>query len=179
MNIPLPKLKALLKYICDNTNHNFLGVTKLMKLLYFIDFTHIKKYGVSITNDTYCRLERGPVPTRIKNLIDGISVDPEWSALSDLISIEKREDRIMHKVKCNEHFTEDDRDYFSPLEMNTIEIVCKRFANANTKTIVDASHNEAAWKKTPEFGEIDYTLAADDVDCIVSKEDIKLLEKIF
>lgn len=179
MSIPLPKLKALLKYICDNTNHSFLGVTKLMKLLYFIDFTHIKKYGTSITDDTYYKLERGPIPTRIKNLIDAISVDPEWSALSDLISIEKKEGRMMHKVRCREHFTEEDRDYFSEIEMQTIKEVCDRFKDVNTKTIVDESHKESAWRKTPDFGEISNTLAADDSDCLVSKEDIRLLEKIF
>ena len=77
MKIPKTKLKAMLRYFCTNTNPSFLGKTKLMKLFYFADFLHVKKYGVPITYDTYIRLEHGPVPSKILNLVNSIIDDNE------------------------------------------------------------------------------------------------------
>ena len=53
MKIPMPKLKAILLYFGTYTDNRFLGKVKLMKLFYFLDFMHVKKYGTPVTYDTY------------------------------------------------------------------------------------------------------------------------------
>ncbi|NCN39598.1 MAG: SocA family protein, partial [Candidatus Aenigmarchaeota archaeon] len=70
MKIPTAKLKAILLYFCNYTDTTFLGKTKLMKLFYFADFTHLKQFGSPITYDTYVKLEHGPIPSTIKSLVD-------------------------------------------------------------------------------------------------------------
>lgn len=178
MNIPLPKLKAIIKFFYQNTNQNFFGKTKLMKLFYFLDFLHVKKYGISITGDTYYHLEFGPVPTTIKNLIDTVSDDPEKAILSDIIKIECEGGHDIHKIVCLLPFEKRDEEYFSQLEMETLKEVCQRFGNHSTKQIVDVSHKEASWRLTKELEAIPYSLATEDPDCIVEKEDIELLNKL-
>ena len=178
MNISLPKLKAIIKYLCQNTNPVFLGKTKLMKLFYFLDFIQIKRYGGSITGDTYYHLEFGPIPTTIKNLVDSVSDDPETALLSDVIQINCDDVHDIHKIISLQPFTEKDKEYFNQAELNTIEEVAKRFREYSTQQIVDASHKEAPWRLTNELEVIPYQLAAEDPDCIVDKQDINLLSKI-
>lgn len=175
MNISKPKLKAILKYFIQNTSPRFLGKTKLMKLFYFTDFNHVKQFGLPITGDTYYHLEQGPIPSAIKNLIDEVEANPEWSILSDVVEIKQEDGESIHRIKALQQFTDEDKDYFSEIELHTLEQVCKRFNNSTTKEIVDASHEEAPYSKTEELARIPYTLAAEDPDCQMSKEEIKLL----
>ena len=94
MNIPVPKLKAILLYFANYTNSRFLGKVKLMKLFYFLDFLHVKKYGAPITYDTYVNLVHGPIPSAIKNLIDTADDDFDNSILADTIKFEKNDSII-------------------------------------------------------------------------------------
>lgn len=178
MTISLPKLKAIIKYFCHNMNPDLLGKTKLMKLFYFLDFIQIKRYGVSITGEIYYHLEFGPIPTTIKNLVDSVSDASETALLSDTIQINCGDGHGMHKIVCLQSFTEKDKEYFSQVELNTMEEVAKRFRDSSTPQIVDASHKEAPWLLTNDLEIIPYQLAAEDPDCVVSKHDIDLLSKI-
>lgn len=146
-----------------------------MKLFYFLDFTHIKKYGTSITGETYYNLEFGPIPTTIKNLVDSVSDNPELAMLSDVITIQCEDGHDIHKVVCLQFFTEKDKEYFSEAEFEIMESICMKFKNYSTPQIVDFSHQEAPWRLTRQLEIIPYTLAAEDPDCSVTKRDIELL----
>ena len=54
-----------------------------------------------------------------------------------------------------------------------------RFGARNTKYIEDASHKESPWKKTKLLDNIPYSLAIEDKDCVVSREEISLFAKIY
>lgn len=178
MKIPLPKLKAILLYFCENTDPKFLGKVKLMKLFYFLDFLHVKSYGSPVTYDTYVNLEHGPIPSFIKNLVDTAADDIDSSKLADTISFEKPIGTDMYRVLPTRKFTEDDKKYFSETELEILEKVCARFGNKNTSYIEEASHKETPWKATSFLEEIPYTLAAKDIDSTVDEEEIELLLKI-
>lgn len=178
MNIPIPKLKAILLYFGTYTDKRFLGKVKLMKLFYFLDFMHVKKYGAPVTHDTYVNLEHGPIPSAIKNLIDTADDDIDNSILADTIKFEKTDNQDMHRIRPLRDFTEKDKKYFSQSELEILENVCQRFNNKNTKQIEDASHKEAAWKETNLLETISYSLAIKDEDCLVSKEEIEMLASI-
>jgi len=149
-----------------------------MKLFYFLDFMHLKKYGTPVTYDTYVKLEHGPIPSFIKNLVDTATDDIDSSMLADTIHIERPEGTDMYRVLPNRRFTEADRGYFSENELEILEQVCKRFGNKNTKYIEDASHAESSWKQTKLLDVIPYTIAANDADSVATMEDIELLSKI-
>jgi len=85
MKIPLSKLKAMVLYFCGNTDPRFLGKVKLMKLFYFADFIHVKNFGSPITYDNYVRMEHGPIPSVILNLIDAVDGDVDSAELADII----------------------------------------------------------------------------------------------
>jgi len=178
MNISLSKLSAIIAYFAQNTSPHYLGKTKLMKLFYYLDFLHTKKFGISVTKDRYVRLEKGPIPSTIMNLITELSLDPESSPLAKNILIEKPEGMRIHRIKSLKKFTKDDEDLFTKSELNVLADVVKRFGDEDTETVVEASHKEAPWLET-KYGEtIPYELAAHDPDSLYSEEEIRLLQEI-
>ncbi len=178
MHIPIPKLKAILLYFAENTEGRFLGKTKLMKLFYFLDFMHLKRYGVPVTYDSYYHLEHGPIPTVIKNYVDTAEDDIDSSILSDTIEIERLEGQAIHRIKPLRKLTDEAKNLFSENELETLERVCKRFGDKNKSYIEEASHKEAPWRSTHLGDFISYELAADDPDCEVSKEEIEMMLSI-
>lgn len=178
MKIPLPKLKAILLYFATHTDTKYLGKVKLMKLFYFLDFMHLKTYGAPVTYDSYIKLNHGPIPSFIKNLVDDAADDIDHSVLSDIIHFERPASTKMYKILPNREFTEKDKEYFSETEFEILAKVCVRYGNDNTGKIEDASHKESAWRETSFLEKIPYSLAAQDPDSKVSKEEIELLLQI-
>lgn len=178
MRIPLAKLQAMILYFCENTDSKFLGKTKLMKLFYFSDFAHVKKYGAPITYDRYVKLEHGPIPSTIKNLVDAAGDDVDHSILASTIDIRVPDDIHMYQVLGRRKFNEEDRQLFSETELEILENICSRFGDKNTDYIEQASHNEAPWAVSKMFDDIPYSLASLDSDCKVSKEEIELATEL-
>ncbi|PIS15644.1 hypothetical protein COT62_02710 [Candidatus Roizmanbacteria bacterium CG09_land_8_20_14_0_10_41_9] len=178
MKIPTAKLKAILLYFCNYTDTTFLGKTKLMKLFYFADFTHLKQFGSPITYDTYVKLEHGPIPSTIKSLVDTACENIDESILFDTIKCEREKGFGMYRILPVRKFTQKDADLFSKSELEILEKVCVRYGDKNTAFIEKASHREASYRKTDMLEVIPYTIAAEDEDCLVEKEDIELLMKI-
>jgi len=178
MKIPLPKLKAILLYFTNYTDTKYLGKVKLMKLFYFLDFSHVKNYGAPVTYDSYIKLEHGPIPSFIKNLVDNAADDIDHSVLSDTIHFERPTGIKMYRILPNRKFSDKDKEYFSETEFEIIQKVCKKFGNDKTDKIEEASHQESAWKNTSFLDKISYSLASEDKDSKVSKEEIELLLQI-
>ena len=174
MKIPIQKLKAMIRYFATNTDPRLLGKVKLMKLFYFTDFTHVKSFATPITFDNYVHLEHGPVPSTIMNLVNSVENDADNAILADALSVEIRTDSNQKRIVPTRKFDEADKRLFSEIELKTLESVCARFADKTAKFIEDRSHEEAAWSQTSELEDISYTLAVEDPDCRVNKEEIEL-----
>jgi uncharacterized phage-associated protein len=174
MKITLPRLKAILLYFCDNTDKSLLGKVKLMKLFYFLDFLMVKNYGIPITFDRYVKMEHGPVPSTILNLVDTVETDFDSAELADTITVVREECSDRHRIVGKDHFTKQHEILFSKQELIVMAKVCARFGEMNAKNIEYESHQEAPFQKTEYLNDIDYALAADDPDCLVSKEVIEL-----
>lgn len=175
MQIPLTKLKAVILFLTNNTNLKYCGKTKLMKLFYFSDFLHVKKYATPITGDQYVNLDKGPIPTLIMNMVGDVLSDPENSELSDTITIETDSNSPMQKIIPNRKFTAEDKKLFSPSEMEILEEVVNKFKDTDTNSIVKASHREAPWLSTSFKDLIPYSLAGRDPDCLYSEDDLKII----
>lgn len=176
MKIPIKKLKLIMRYFCTYTNKCYLGKTKLMKLFYFLDFNHIKKYGSPVTYDKYIKMDYGPIPSTIMNLVN--SVQDENSFLSDTIYIEKKENQSIQRIKCYKPFIDDDKKYFSETELKILERIVKKYKDSKKEIIMNDSHKEAPWKCTKFLQEIPYTMASKDKDCRVDREEIELMLRI-
>src|SRR5207253_6659550 len=63
------KLQQVILYFLERINNVHLGRTKLMKLLYFVDFDHYEKYGEPVTGAVYRKFPHGPYPKKVEKLI--------------------------------------------------------------------------------------------------------------
>jgi len=146
----------------------------MMKLFYFLDFLHVKKYGIPVTMDRYVNLEHGPIPSSIKNLVDSLADDPDHSPLADTVLVERRDGEVIQRIVPVRKMKESELNTFSPSELDILKEVCRRFGTANTETIERASHDEAPWRLTNFLDSIPYELAAKDPDCVMDEEDIRI-----
>ena len=130
------------------TRTKYVGITKLMKLLYYLDFWHYKETGFPVTGQSYKAWPCGPVP---KKVWDEVKENCASYGLSNVIRVAKipySEDVIGLKVipcpgaKVNERV-------FSRRERRIIERIIEIFAEAKTHDMVTASHERGEpWART-------------------------------
>ena len=174
MKISPSKVKRMILYFANHTDPSLLGKTKLMKLFYFTDFRHVKKYLTPITNDKYINLEHGPVPTAIMNLVEAVENDLDNSILGDTIVVVERDGSNMKKVQVRRRFNDRDAEHFTKSELAVMNEVCEIFKESTGKQIEDASHNESAWLQTSLGEFIPYTLGTQDKDSLVDKGEVEV-----
>ncbi len=145
------KYENAILYFLSNINNEHLGKTKLMKLMYYLDFDHFEKYSVSVTEDTYCNLPAGPVPNRASNILEEMKNE-------GLIAISTKQVNNVRKYEYTP-FVSPDMGVFGITEINMLEEVCKKWEHHSTAEIVNASHGEEPWIATREGENIPYALA--------------------
>jgi len=161
------KLINAIIYFAKETKH--CGKTKLLKLLYFLDFYHFKQTAKSVTGLEYFAWEQGPVP---KELFEEVSGNMK-ADLKDAISFASTEDfqKIVPKKKFNE-------DYFTNREKKLLKDLSYVFRDAKAEEMVEVSHlRNEPWDKTLKGKgprqKIDYMLAIDDEENSLSYNEAK------
>jgi len=147
------KLQQIILFFLERINNHHLGRTKLMKLLYFVDFDHYEAHERSVSGAMYRKFPHGPYPQDAEKIID---------TMKQLEQI--REVRVAHNqyaqnrlITLNARF---DPSLFSGEELQTLERVAIRWADATATQIEAATHNEAPWASTQNGKIIDYETAA-------------------
>lgn len=116
----------------------------LNKALFYLDFIHFKRHGMSITGSRYVHLEYGPCPDQYQNLFDMLIHDGTLTATSH------------HELKST---AKPDLSIFSEDEKKTLQDVAHLVKNDQGKKLLDQSHDELAFKKTKALQIISYELA--------------------
>ena len=163
MNITYSREKLINAVLFFAINTKYCGKTKLMKLLYFLDFIHFKQIGKSVTDLEYYAWKEGPVP---KIFFEEITKSPRKD-ISSLVSFTQKGDfQKITPIKGKNP----DLEYFSQRELKILKEISFIYKNVKAKDISDISHlpNEP-WSKTKNdkgmFELIDYTLAIDQDSC--------------
>jgi len=152
------KLINAIIYFAKNTK--YCGKTKLLKLLYFLDFSHFRETGRSVTGLDYSAWQMGPVP---KDLFDELS-DNMLSDLKGAIKIVQLDN--FQKITPKKKF---DDKYFSKREIKLLEKWSFIFKEAISEDMVNVTHlANKPWEKTlyekGEYKKIDYLLSIDNED---------------
>jgi uncharacterized phage-associated protein len=161
------KLINAIIYFAKNTNK--CGKLKLLKLLYFLDFSHFKQTGKSVTGIQYFAWEMGPVPKKLFEELSG-------KMGSDLVkAIHALPKEGFQKIRPKKDFND---DCFSSRELRLLEELTFIFKDANADQMIESTHfRNEPWDKTikerGEFQPIDYLLAVDDNGSSLSHDDAK------
>ncbi len=146
------KLQQVILYFLEHMNNVHLGRTKLMKLLYFVDFDHYEAHEKSVTGATYRKLPHGPYPDKIEKLIEKM----EKAGLVRVVKVNYKGYTQHRLLTLNGKF---DPDKFSGSELQTLERVASAWKDATAAKIEAATHREAPWAGTADGKKIDYEMA--------------------
>lgn len=116
-----------------------LDAHKIAKILYFADREHLAKYGTSITGDTYYKMQYGPVPSTVYDIIK--AVQGKRSTISAEVVATFLAVNSERKITANRSFDEDE---FSPSEIKCLDASIKEYADKSFDYLTDISH-DSAW----------------------------------
>ena len=151
MDFNKEKLKMALHYIIYKCGFkNTVGRTVLHKLLYFSDFNYFELHEQSITNESYRKKERGPVPIHFEDAINEL--------------IEENKIRLgKRKLPCgkvmNRYFSlKEPAVDFNEDELAVVNQVINDLSHMNGKQIGEYSLSDEPAKLTNENELIEYDL---------------------
>lgn len=162
------KLINAIIYFAGQTK--YCGKTKLLKLLYFLDFSHFKQTGKTVTGLEYYAWKMGPVPKNLFDELNGSMKADMKAAIHELPDGEG-----FQQIRPKKKF---DSQYFSNKELKLLENFSFMFQDAKADTMVESTHlKNEPWDRTlkekGEFKKIDYMLAVDsDIDSL-SYDEVK------
>ena len=145
-------INALLFFIKE-CNNKYLGVVKLNKLFYYLDFIYYRDNKKSVTGDCYCCKEFGPVPLELDKII--FTANQEG-----LISIKEsfNKGRKRTEFKALKNY---DLSCFNKREKDLFANIINEFKSYKTDEIVVQTHLEAPWFYANLYEKIDYNDATD------------------
>ena len=157
------KLLNATLFFARNTRHS--NLTKLLKLLYFLDFTHFKQTGYPSIGLTYYAFPKGPVPKDFWLEVKDGNVPDDFA---DKLALIRRVDELDPSRKEVEFRAKADPDLsvFTPREIEILDNLAFIFREARAWEMSEVSHlPRQPWDTTiKELGEkrpIDYLLAID------------------
>ena len=182
MNHYRAKLLNTVLYFCDNTKR--LNTTKLLKLLYFLDFTHFKQTGYPSLGFEYSAWKFGPVPIGFYEEIKDGKVPSDFADKMAVIPQDwgpEYPDRkqFVYKTKAK---TKSDTSIFTPREIKILKLLCDIYRDATANQMSEVTHlHKEPWDVTVRtkgyLAPIDYLLCIDDESPLnIEEAEIRLKE---
>ena len=143
------RYSAVVAWLCANVP--LVTQTKLYKLLFYSDFLAYGSSGRSLTGVAYCRMPYGPVPA-------GFSVLRAALEEREVVSVEEV---TFQNGNTGEVFRVGPRGERAAAALKADDLVVLRLirdtlGGLSPSAISDRSHEETAWKETPQKALIDY-----------------------
>jgi uncharacterized phage-associated protein len=114
---------------------------KAIKLVFFADRYHLRKYGRPITNDEYFAMDFGPVPSGSKDIaeLSGFLSESEMKYASEFIEMT---DRYTYKS-----ISPANRKVFSQTDLDALSFAWDKFGQFDQYQLADITHDLPEWKK--------------------------------
>jgi uncharacterized phage-associated protein len=114
---------------------------KAIKLVYFADRYHLRKFGRPITNDEYFAMSYGPVNSGVKDIAEmsGFLGDKEAEYARKYLRIANSYDF--------ESITHIDESVFSESDLEALAFAWGKFGNCDRFKLADMSHGYPEWKR--------------------------------
>lgn len=114
---------------------------RALKLIYFADRYHLRRYGRPVIGDEYLAMEYGPVPSGTKDIAE----------LCDFLGKEEKEYAKMF-IKPNEHHSysserEVEETVFSQSDREALEWAWKNFGKIPRFKLAELTHEYPEWKR--------------------------------
>jgi len=144
--VHVEKLRGLVLAIARHPSVRSLGLTKLWKLIYFVDVEALRDYGNSITGSEFIKYPHGPVPSRGERVLKAMRKSGE------LRTEQRQQDGYAQTLVIALAAVP---DVFSAAERTVIDHVCRRLGGKTAKALSHLSHEEPAWALATELDKLD------------------------
>lgn len=142
------KISAVVLMLLTEMGATF--VTKMNKLLFYVDFLSYKRHGYGITGLAYCALQFGPVPK-------------DWAKIYSSLPNVDMEEYVYPSGQSGillKPASECQGEMLDQNEIRVIERVCTLFKDKSAGEISNISHQEKAWlDNQKDHAEISYQKA--------------------
>lgn len=115
------------------------GVTSLLKMLYFADYEHYRRFLTPITGAEYVALERGPVVNGYKDLFQQL-VDEGVVRRYDATVLGIKEKKLEYRPE-----QEPDATVFSATELGVLDEVAAKYGSETGLALSEKTHLEGPW----------------------------------
>jgi len=152
---------ALLFFITECGNSK-LGIMKLNKLFYYLDFISFRDRKQTITGETYLNLPKGPYA---HSLEEQIIKSAEKNKLIEHKKLDSDKYGIRNRFVAKKEY---DLSVFDEYEKELLSYLCSTFKDWTTDQMVAQTHSEAPWVFSKPSSALDFE-NADDIE-FFSKE---------
>jgi len=179
-NLNRNKLLNATLFFAKNTKG--LNTTKLLKLLYFLDFSYFKQTGYPSIGLEYYSFQNGPVPKSFWLEIKGDKVPEDFEGKIAIIPVQDENSfKTGYKERQFKALVPPDMSVFSPREKELLTNLASIFRDAKAWLMSEATHlHSQPWDTTIKTKgknkPIDYLLCLDEEDDIcpaVAQESLK------
>jgi len=124
--------------------------TKMMKLLFFADFLHVKKYNKPITWAAYYRLPKGPAPSYFLDIINSVInkipnvQEDDIERFCKVIQMKRNLFNIEGYYLCP--IKKPDMDELSESDKEVIDEIIIEYGHKNAGQLWRFTHKHPAWK---------------------------------
>jgi uncharacterized phage-associated protein len=183
MNAYRNKLLNTVLFFAKNTKRP--NLTKMLKLLYFLDFAHFKQTGYPSIGLEYYAWEKGPVPKKFwLEVKDGIIPDDFEGKIAILI-LEDQEDPLSNRKELLfKAIAKPDLTVFTPREIEILNYLVEVYYDTPAYLMSEVTHlHNKPWETTKRTkglnNPIDYLLCLDKESKINPDEAKKSLMEYF
>jgi uncharacterized phage-associated protein len=125
--------------------HGSIDMLKVLKLIYFSDRYHLRKFSRTITNDEYYAMNFGPVASGTKDILE----------FSSFLDHEEKEYALKYLTlipnsKVIKSIKETDLDELSSSEIEAMDYVWKLLGSKHPKELSNLTHKYPEWQKHSE-----------------------------
>ena len=120
------------------------GATKLNKVLFFVEFTHLRRHHRVVSGCEFQKLPHGPAPRQLLPVRHRL-IDSGAAALIEEDFLGRPQHRLVPQRPA-------DLTRFSADELQTVEDVLDQLAGMTGTQVSELSHQEPGWRLT-EIGE--------------------------
>jgi len=136
-----------------------IDIYHIVKIMFFADKMHINQYGRPLIGDTYIKMQYGPVPSVIHDLItDSMWLSPR-QAKKISTSIKVGSKKEFYPVTA---LRGADLSYFSKSDLKCLLESFERYKDSSFDELYTLTHKERCYIETTEKSPIDYALMIDD-----------------
>lgn len=148
-------LNALLYFISECGNEK-LGIMKLNKLFYYLDFISYRDRQMSVTGEKYLPFPKGPFAASLEKELTLAQTEKLINRQKD--KSEKYGER--NRFRAVQQY---DLSVFDGYEKELLQYICGQFKEWSTDQMVAQTHTEAPWVFSNKGQPLDYKYA-DDID---------------